>query len=178
LGFSDEAGNPALADLQLDEVTITGDSGNFGTTDVFAAGSTGFLDTAYGLNTQLDTTTNVGGSFGAFSPGVANGTVGDTTIGMLLNEINANTDEMGGSTGNISEDGRLDGAMAASITNPEQGDGYLADIFAATTGNLYVFTGTSDLSTDVTVSQIPEPSTLALAVLAGAAGLTRRRRQA
>jgi len=177
LGFSDEAGNPALANLQLDEVTITGDSSNFGTTEIFAAGSSDFLDTAYGLNTQLDTTTNVGGSFGAFSPGVANGTVGDTTIGMLLNEINANTDEMGGSTGNISEDGRLDGAMAASITNPEQGDGYLADIFAATSGDLYVFTSSSDLATDVTVSQIPEPGTLVLAAAAGLTGLLRRRRQ-
>ncbi|MEM9149658.1 MAG: PEP-CTERM sorting domain-containing protein [Cyanobacteria bacterium P01_F01_bin.3] len=175
--FSDESSNPGLANILLDEVAIAGDSNDFAAAQVFAVGSTDFLATPYGLNTQLDTTTNFGGSFGAFSPNVAGGTVGNSTIGQLLNEINNNIDEIGGSTPNISNNGRHDGdTLIGTITNPEQGDGYLADIFAATTGNLYVFNGTSDLDVAVTVTQIPEPSTLAMVGLMAAGMLTIRKR--
>lgn len=177
--FSDPnegAGNPALANLRLDEIAVAGDAADFAASMTFAAGSQGFLDTAFGLNTQLDTAPTVLNTFGPFSPGVANGTVGNSTIGQLLNEISGNTDEIGGATPNISEDGRLNGAAAASITNPEQGDGYLADIFAGTTGNLVVFNGIGDLEVSVVATNVPEPSAVAITVMSLGALLRTRRR--
>ncbi|MEM6330151.1 MAG: PEP-CTERM sorting domain-containing protein [Planctomycetota bacterium] len=173
------SGNPNLSNIRLDAVDIDGGAANFAAPQVFAAGSAGFLDAAFGLNTQLSTTSvtmTAADPNGAFSPGTAGSTVGNTTIGQLLNEINNNTDELGGGTANISNDGRRDGAPLGGITNPEQGAGYLADIFAATTGDLFVFTSTADLTVSITVTQVPEPAAgVLLAASAGCLAIRRRR---
>ncbi len=173
----DGASNPNLFDIRLDVFDIVGAGSSFASPQKFAAGTQGFLDAAFGLNTALDSTTDINGSFGAFAPGTAESTVGNSTIGQLINEINNNTDENGGNTANISNDGRHNGDTGIGlITNPDQGAGYLDDIFAATTGDLYVFTSVSDLDVSITVTQVPEPATSTLSLLAIIAVMVFRRR--
>jgi hypothetical protein len=72
-------------------------------------------------------------------PKLLNGTVINTTRGMLRKEIRTNTDEAGGSTGNISSNGRLNGGAYASGSAPSEGDVYLEDPFSGQAGTLTVY---------------------------------------
>ncbi|MEM9080589.1 MAG: PEP-CTERM sorting domain-containing protein [Verrucomicrobiota bacterium] len=161
--------NTALDGVTFDVISLLGGGSNFDTGTAYAVGSTDYLNTPYGLNTQLNMGGQSSGSTGAFPEGLLNGTVMDTTIGMLINEITANTDELGGSTSNISTDGRINGEPDGT-----GGDFYLQNIFAADTGTLTVFNSTSDLT--LGVSAVPEPSSALLISGTLLLGLTRRKR--
>ena len=103
--FQGAAGNPAFQNIQFNSISLSSDNATFDAGQTFTIGTD---DDAvpYGLNTAL--------SLGSYPPSLLNGTVVDTTRGMLRNEIFNNTDEIGGNTPNISSDGRQDGATLPS----------------------------------------------------------------
>lgn len=138
----------------------------FGVAQTYTIGQND-ADVAYGLNTQL--------ALGAYSPGVANSTVFDTTRGMLRNELYANIDESGGSTPNLSADGRLDGAAFPGSDEPV-GSVYLRDPFLNESGVLTVFSASG---VTVGVAVVPEPESYALMLAGlGLVGVIARRRKA
>ncbi|MEM8679053.1 MAG: hypothetical protein AAGF97_06860 [Planctomycetota bacterium] len=141
--------NTALDGITFNEISLSSDAAVFDPAQTFSIGTD---DDAvpYGLDTQL--------SLGAYPPGLLNGTVMDTTRGMLRNEILNNSDENGGNTPNISADGRLDGGLFPSGDTPI-GDVYLEDPFLNETGTLYVFNA-SDLT--IGVNAVPEPAAATL----------------
>ena len=116
--------------VQFNLITLDSEDVNFGVGETFEIGVNDD-DVPFGFNTSL--------SAGSHPEKVLNGTVVDTTRGMLRQEINANTDEKDGNTPNISSNGRLDGDDYPSGAAPSDGDVYLADPFAGQSGFLTVF---------------------------------------
>lgn len=162
-----EVGNAILQDVAFQQISVESDGAAFTSSNVGAVDSAAADDQAYGLFTQLEPA--------VYPPtaSVSIGTIWQTTRGLLNDEVLNNTDEIGGSTSNISSDGRLDGGSFPSSLEPAN-DVYLGDLFAGETGDLFVYNGTSDLVVGVV---IPEPTTAGLFV-AGAGLLARRRRRA
>ena len=144
------------------DITVSTPAGaNFGSASVF---NTGVDDGAvpYGFNTALD--------LAAYAPNVSGSTVFNTTRGLIRDELGNNTDELGGSTPNVSTDGRINGAADGT-----GGDFYLQDPLASESGTVTVFTLNGDL--DAGIGLVPEPSTALLSGLALLFGLGRRSRK-
>ena len=165
--FQGAAGNPAFSNIKFNEISLSTDN-----TAVFGAAQTYTIGTdddavVYGLNTQLST--------GSFPPGVLNGTVIDTTRGMLRDEILNNIDEIGGSTPNISSDGRQNGIALSSADSPSSGPVYLQDPFLGESGTLTVFDA-SAITVGLDISVVPEPTTAMIAVLGSLLVVSVRRR--
>jgi hypothetical protein len=137
--------------VQFNVITLNSEGADFGIGQTFEIGVNDD-DVPFGFNTSL--------TAGSHPEKVLNGTVVDTTRGILRKEIGSNIDEAGGNTGNISSNGRLDGAEFPSGSAPSEGDVYLADPFAGQTGLLTVFTP-SELN--VGVQATTRPSVLELA---------------
>ncbi|MBG86573.1 MAG: hypothetical protein CMO80_06700 [Verrucomicrobiales bacterium] len=139
--------NTALANIQFEAIGLTSSGASFGTGQTYTIGVDDG-NVPYGFNSALES--------GAHPSGVVSGTVMNTTRGILRSEIGSNTDEMGGSTANISNDGRINGATAGSVSTPDQ-VGYLADPFASESGTLTVFNA-SGLTVGVRASETGPPS--------------------
>ncbi|MEM8911875.1 MAG: hypothetical protein AAGC97_08920 [Planctomycetota bacterium] len=153
--------------LLFNEIGLGLGGATFSSTNVGAVGSAAADAVPYGFNTALSLT--------SYPPSLLSGTVIDTTRGMLNDEIFNNTDEIGGTTPNISADGRLDGGIFPSSITPT-GDVYLADPFAGETGDLFVFDANSELALSLSVSAVPEPSAI-LALIPIATWVAGRRRR-
>ena len=131
--------------VQFNVITLNSEGADFGIGQTFEIGVNDD-DVPFGFNTSL--------TAGSHPEKVLNGTVVDTTRGILRKEIGSNIDEAGGNTGNISSNGRLDGAEFPSGSAPSEGDVYLADPFAGQTGLLTVFTP-SELNVGVQATTRP-----------------------
>ncbi|MCH2118869.1 MAG: hypothetical protein MK161_14340, partial [Pirellulales bacterium] len=99
----------------------------------------------------------------------------DTTRGMLRDEILNNIDEIGGSTPNISSDGRQNGIALSSADSPSSGPVYLQDPFLGESGTLTVFDA-SAITVGLDISVVPEPTTAMIAVLGSLLVVSVRRR--
>ncbi len=124
--------NRPLPGVVLEQITLNSTGVDFGTAQTFTIG-TDDNNVPYGFNTLL--------ASGVYPPALLSATVMNTTRAMLRNEIDNNTDEAAGNTGNISTDGRLNGGTFPSSGIPSTSV-YLADPFANETGTLTVFTVT------------------------------------
>jgi len=154
----------SFSEVPFQTITLSSSGASFGAAQTFTIGvDDGTVP--YGLNTQL--------SLGAYSPGVLGSTVVGTTRRMLVAELFVNTDEIGGTTPNISTEGLLNGAVFP-VSNEPVGDVYLQNPFLGENGRLTVFNA-SDITVGVAV--VPEPQTYAmmLAGLALVAGVGLRR---
>ena len=137
-----------LEQINFKTITLDSDGADFGIGETFSIGVDD-ADVPFGFNTSL--------TAGSHPSKVLNGTVTNTTRGTLRAEINSNTDEVGGSTPNISSNGRLNGGEYPSGDSPSEGDVYLADPFSAQTGALTVFDAT-ELNVGISVTPQPTPA--------------------
>ncbi|WP_018410084.1 PEP-CTERM sorting domain-containing protein [Methyloversatilis thermotolerans] len=162
-GFGN-APNPQIAGIPFQSIVLDSDGASFGSAHRYTIGVDDG-DVAYGLNTRL--------SLGAYPGSLLASTVMNTTRGMLRDELGNNSDEAGGSTPNISADGRLNGGAFPASDEPA-GSVYLNTPFAGESGTLTVFDASG---VTVAVAVVPEPDTHAL-MLAGlglVVALSRRR---
>lgn len=142
----------ALQSIEFRTISLSSAGAEFGAAQTYEIGVS---DDAvpYGLHTAL--------SPGSYSRNVLTSTVLNTTRGILRQELFANTDEIGGSTPNISTEGRLNGETFPSSPTPE-GQVYLEDPFLGESGTLTVFNATG-LVTSVNASVAALPATLVIA---------------
>lgn len=146
-------GGTSLASVPWQTISVGSSGASFGAAQTFEIGVDDG-NVAYGLYTQLATA--------SYPAALANGTVFQTTRGLLRNEILVNTDEIGGTTPNVSSDGRRNGAAFPSSDDPT-GSVYLQDPFLGESGTLTVFNASGVIAG---VAVVPEPETYAL-MLAG-----------
>ncbi|MEM1293927.1 MAG: hypothetical protein AAGH89_01090 [Verrucomicrobiota bacterium] len=161
-GVPDFTGS-SLAGIPFDNISLTGNSFSSGGTFTIGVDD---QNVPYGLNTALLP--------GSYPSSVLDGTVTDTTRGMLDNEINNNTDEIGGTTPNISTSGRLNGGPDGGPDSNGATAFYIVDPFLGESGTLSVFNANGDIITNFSV--IPEPSSALFLISTLLFGVTRRRR--
>jgi hypothetical protein len=164
-GF-ENAPNSQIAAIPFLSVSLDSTGAAFGPAQTYTIGvDDGAVP--YGLYTQL--------ASASYSAGVRNGTVFDTTRGMILAELSGNTDEIGGTTPNISTHGRLNGGDFPSASTPDEAQNfYLENPFAGESGTLTVFNASG---VTAAVAVVPEPETYALMLAGlGLVGALARRR--